>query len=249
MIICLRPQPDCDADVCALTAQGLQAVALPMLEIHYLPAPPDRLCHPDLSSHYQGLIITSKQAGRYLAAHAQDLPGLSAVPVWCVGSASAGIVRQAGFGIAGQARNGARDLAGRISRHAGGTKSAFLWLSGRDVHFDIRDCLSDAGISVDRIQIYQAEPLNRPQPAVSDRLSAGGQVGAMVFSARTFSQFEIWLSAHTDPAHKALITILAASQALADLALAAGFQTRTADAPEKDALLRLCRDWSAQINS
>ena len=39
MIICLRPQPDCDADVEELTRRAVHSVALPMLQIAYLSAP------------------------------------------------------------------------------------------------------------------------------------------------------------------------------------------------------------------
>lgn len=246
MIICLRPQPDCDADVSVLTAEGIQTVALPMLDILYLPDPPDLLSRPDLASQYQGLIITSKQAARYLAATAQDLPGLSALPAWCVGAASADILRSAGFQIADHGRSGAVELASRISRAAPGSQPAYLWLSGRDIHFDIGTCLSDAGVSVDRVIVYQAEPLNRPRPDITDRLAAGGRVGVVVFSARTFSLFETWRADHTAPAHKAQMTILAASPALAEQARAAGFETCTAEMPEREAVLGLCRDWSAQ---
>ena len=40
MIICLRPQPDCDADVAELTRRAVQSVALPMLQVAYLSGPP-----------------------------------------------------------------------------------------------------------------------------------------------------------------------------------------------------------------
>ena len=40
MIICLRPQPDCDADVEELTRRAVQSVALPMLQVNYLSGPP-----------------------------------------------------------------------------------------------------------------------------------------------------------------------------------------------------------------
>ena len=39
MIICLRPQPDCDADVAELTRLDVQSVALPMLQVAYLSGP------------------------------------------------------------------------------------------------------------------------------------------------------------------------------------------------------------------
>ena len=39
MIICLRPQPDCDADVAELTRRAVHSVALPMLQIAYVRPP------------------------------------------------------------------------------------------------------------------------------------------------------------------------------------------------------------------
>ena len=249
MIICLRPQPDCDADVVALSAEGIEARALPMLAIRYLPEALDQLSAPGTASGYQGLILTSKQAGRWLAAHAENLASLRHLPVWCVGPGSAEGLQTAGFQIAFTGRGGALDLMTAIRAQAAPSAGPFLWLSGRDIHSDIEAELRQDGLRVDRVILYQTEPLNRPQPAISDRLAAGGRVAAMVFSARTFRQFEVWLADQAAPAHNAQITILAASPALAALARAAGFETRSAQTPQRDALLGLCRDWSAESMS
>ena len=62
MIICLRPQPDCDADVAELTRRAVQSVALPMLQVSYLSGPPVLLSRADQPGCYQGIIITSKHA-------------------------------------------------------------------------------------------------------------------------------------------------------------------------------------------
>ena len=42
MIICLRPQPDCDADVAELTRRAVHSVALPMLQVKISICPPIR---------------------------------------------------------------------------------------------------------------------------------------------------------------------------------------------------------------
>ncbi len=54
MIICLRPQPDCDADVAELTRRAVQSVALPMLRVAFLSGPPVLLSSVDQLGSYQG---------------------------------------------------------------------------------------------------------------------------------------------------------------------------------------------------
>ena len=86
MIICLRPQPDCDADVAELTRRAVQSVALPMLQVAYLSGPPVLFSSADQPGDYQGIIITSKHASRYLADQLDASSELRCLPVWCVGS-------------------------------------------------------------------------------------------------------------------------------------------------------------------
>ena len=97
MIICLRPQPDCDADVAELTRLAVQSVALPMLQVAYLSGPPVLFSSADQPSDYQGIIITSKHASRYLVEQANASSELRSLPVWCVGSGSANILHRRGF--------------------------------------------------------------------------------------------------------------------------------------------------------
>ena len=57
MIICLRPQPDCDADVAELTRRAVQSVALPMLQVAYLSGPPVLFSSANQPGDYQGIIM------------------------------------------------------------------------------------------------------------------------------------------------------------------------------------------------
>lgn len=246
MIICLRPQPDCDADVSALKTRGLAATALPLLAIHYHNGLLDVLARPETINACQGIIITSKQASRYLAAHAGDLNGLTVLPIWCVGKGSADILRQAGYKAVFDGSGGARELAARIARDAETRNGPFLWLSGRDVSVDIAASLAGEGVQVDRLVIYQADALSRPDKTVQDRLASAEPVAAMVFSARTLAQFSFWLAQHAPGKDKADITVLAASSGLAEQARRAGFDARHAARPDRHALLQLCCDWSEQ---
>lgn len=249
MIICLRPQPDCDADVSALAARNIEAVALPMLTISYHRERPEQLSRAELAASGQGLLITSKQASRWLSAHAEELDYLRRLPVWCVGAGSAESLRQAGFQLAFEGRGSAADLAEEVGRRATASAGPFFWLSGRDIHVDIGACLAQTGIAVDRLIIYQADPVFPSGRPVQDRLDSGGQAAAMVFSARTLIQFDLWLAEQAGITDRSQITILAASPALADQARAAGFKVLQAARPDRTALLGLCRDWADQIIS
>lgn len=246
MILCLRPEPDSSEDVTELTRLDIEALPLPMLTISYTGGQDEQLCRPDIADVYQGLVITSKQASRFLSAQTETRPQLARLPVWCVGRGSAEILRQSGYQLAYTGSGTARDLATAISQQALAEDGPFLWLSGRDIHVDIGACLADTQISVDRLVIYQADAATPDREAVYDYLTSGGPVAAVVFSARTLMRFDSWLDEQAPLANKEQITILAASPALAEQARQAGFAVRQAARPDRQTVLQLCQDWSDQ---
>lgn len=247
MILCLRPEPDCTADVTELRARGINALPLPMLTIHYSGTATEQISHHENIAGYQGVVITSKQASRYLSAQAGQLTQLAGLPFWCVGKGSAEILRPGGYQLAFTGTGTARDLADAISQRVPAGDGPLLWLSGRDIHFDIGAALAQAQISVDRLIIYQADAATPSGVAVQDQLASGKPVAAMVFSARTLSRFDSWLREQMAFVHRNEITILAASAALAEQARLAGFAVCQAKRPDRHAVLQLCQDWSDQI--
>ena len=244
MIICLRPQPDCDADVAELTRRAVHSVALPMLQIAYLSGPPVLFSGAEQPGSYQGIIITSKQASRYLAVHAEASSELRCLPVWCVGSGSGDILRQAGFAIAYAGKGSAADLAGQIYQQ--GVAGPLLWLSGQEVHFDMTASLKAWGITVNRQIVYHTERLLTPYQVVKDHLLSSQPVAVIVFSARTLAQFQLWLAEYVPTAKLSQLTVLAASAGLAEKARAAGYSTLQADSPDRQAVLQLSVDWFQQ---
>jgi len=244
MIICLRPQPDCDADVAELTRRAVQSVALPMLQVAFLSGPPVLLSSVDQLGSYQGIIITSKQASRYLADHADVSSELRSLPVWCVGSGSTEILRQVGFAIAYAGKGSAADLARQICQQ--GEAGPFLWLSGRDVHLDITASLKVHGITVNRQVVYHTDRLLTPYQSVQEHLLSAQSAAVIVFSARTLAQFQLWLAEFVPTAKPAQLTVLAASSSLAEQARAAGYLTLQADSPDREAVLQLSVDWFQQ---
>ena len=244
MIICLRPQPDCDADVAELTRRAVQSVALPMLQVAYLSSPPLLSSTADQSGDYQGIIITSKHASRYLADQSDASSELRCLPVWCVGSGSANILRQAGFPIAYAGKGNAADLADQVCRR--GAAGPFLWLSGRDVHLDMTACLKAQGITVKRQVVYHADGLLTPYQVVQDHLLSEQKAAVIIFSARTLEQFQLWLAEYVPTAKPTQLTVLAASAGLAEQARAVGYQAFEADSPDRQAVLQLSVDWFHQ---
>ena len=244
MIICLRPQPDCDADVAELTRRAVQSVALPMLQVAYLSGPPVLFSRPDQIGCYQGIIITSKHASRYLADQPDASSELRCLPVWCVGSGSANILRQAGFAIAYAGKGNAADLADQVCQQR--VAGPFLWLSGRDVHLDMTARLKAQGIMVKRQVVYRADGLLTPYQVVQDHLLSEQPAAIIVFSARTFEQFQLWLAEFVPTAKPVQLTVLAASAALAEQARAAGYPAFKADSPDRQAVLQLSVDWFHQ---
>ena len=241
MIICLRPQPDCDADVAELTRRAVQSVALPMLQVAYLSGPSVLLSSADQSGDYQGIIITSKHASRYLADQPDASSELRCLPVWCVGSGSANILRQAGFAIAYTGKGNAADLADQVYQQR--VAGPFLWLSGRDVHLDMTARLKAQGIMVKRQVVYRADGLLTPYQVVQDHLLSEQPAAIIVFSARTLEQFQLWLAEFVPTAKPVQLTVLAASAALAEQARAAGYPAFKADSPDRHAVLQLSVDW------
>ena len=244
MIICLRPQPDCGSDVAELTRRSVQAVALPMLQVAYLPAPPVLSSSASQQSFYKGIIITSKQASRYLAEHVDASPAMRCLPVWSVGAGSAEILRQVGFEIAYAGNGSAAELADQICQQ--GASEPLLWFSGRDVHLDMAARLNGQGVTVSRQVVYHADGLLTPYQAIQDHLLSEQPAAVIVFSARTLEQFQLWLAKHVPVVKPAQLTVLAASAGLAQQARAAGFLALNAESPDRQAVLNLSVDWFQQ---
>ena len=198
----------------------------------------------DQRGDYQGIIITSKHASRYLADQLDAFSELRYLPVWCVGSGSANILRQAGFAIAYAGKGNAADLANQVCQQE--AAGPFLWLSGRDVYLDMTACLKAQGILVNRQVVYHADGLLTPSQVVQDHLLSEQKAAVIVFSARTLEQFQLWLAEYVPTAKPVQLTVLAASAGLAEQARAVGYPAFEADSPDRQAVLKLSVEWFHQ---
>lgn len=172
-ILVTRPEPGASATAARLAELGHEPILAPCLTITARAA--------KLPVLPAALIITSGQA----------VPGLPdrlrQVPVFCVGDATAGRLRQAGFTSVASAGGDASDLLRLISaRRLPGTH---VLVTGRALGLALTGQLRAAGIPVLRRVVYAARPVSALDAPVRAALAAGQIAAALFFSAETAAAF------------------------------------------------------------
>jgi uroporphyrinogen-III synthase len=152
---------------------GHEPVLAPCLSITPLPA--------RLLAHPGALIVTSGQAIPALPE------ALRNIPVFCVGGATAGKLRVAGFSRVESANGDAASLLRLItSRRLPGTH---VMAVGERHGLALARQLREAGISVLRRKVYAAQPLRALPEAASRALSRNEVDTALFYSAETARAF------------------------------------------------------------
>ena len=193
-ILVTRPEPGASATAARLVAMRHEPVLAPCLAVTARPA--------NLPENPAALIITSGQAVPALPR------ALHNVPVFCVGDATAGKLRAAGFSRVESASGDAADLLRLIrERHLPGLH---VMAVGERHGLALARQLRAAGFSVARRTVYAARPL-RALPEAARTALAGGEIRAALFysaeSARAFIRL--------NPPGTAKITAYALSPAVA----------------------------------
>lgn len=138
----LRPEPGASATFDRATAQGLQAVKLPMFAIEPLPwSPPADL------SLFDGLLVTSANGVRQAG---EGLRRLSSLPVYAVGPATAEAARDAGLKVAVAGSSGIDALLPSLD-----PRLRLLHLSGED-----RVELGKTAQSITQVPVYRARAID-----------------------------------------------------------------------------------------
>jgi uroporphyrinogen-III synthase len=106
-----------------------------------------------------------------------------------VGPATAAPLRAAGFSDVHTADGTAESLIAVIRRSADRLAGRLVYLSGVDISCDIGACLAPAGIFVDRVAVYRAEPAECMDPRISHDISRNGFDAAVFLSVRTATTF------------------------------------------------------------
>jgi uroporphyrinogen-III synthase len=172
-ILVTRPEPGASATAARLVAMGHEPVLAPCLSITPLPA--------RLLAHPGALIVTSGQAIPALPE------ALRNIPVFCVGDATAGKLRAAGFSRVESANGDATGLLRLVtSRRLPGTH---VMAVGERHGLALARQLREAGISVLRRKVYAAQPLRALPEAASRALSQHEVDTALFYSAETARAF------------------------------------------------------------
>ncbi len=193
-ILVTRPEPGASATAARLVGMGHEPVLAPSLVITPLA--------PRLPEAPAALIVTSGQAIPALPER------LWHIPVFCVGDATAGRMRAAGFSRVESAGGDASDLFRLITARR--LPGLHVMAAGERHGLALLRRLREAGISVQRRKVYAARPI-RQLPAEAAGDLAAGRIGAALFySAESAASFT-----RLNPAGTARVTAYALSPAVA----------------------------------
>ncbi|WP_162913159.1 uroporphyrinogen-III synthase [Rhodospirillaceae bacterium SYSU D60014] len=241
-----RPEADAAPVAEALRARGLETTVEPLLTIRPLPDAP-----LDLEG-VQALLFTSANGVRALAVHStaghSEIPDL---PVFAVGDATAEAARAVGFERVESAAGDVDDLARLVRDRLDPAAGPLLHVAGTVTAGDLAGDLGEAGFELRRAVLYEAEPVDRLSPAVTEALADGAFDLVLFFSPRTACSFVELVrrpaGVDTDPdlaerlaagcgKAEALCLSAAVAEAADDLPWR---QVRTAERPDLPSMLKL----------
>lgn len=232
-LLVTRPDEDASGLARVLEAMGHQAIASPLLAIHYLP---DVALPQD---DWQALLVTSANGVRALAQHPQAML-LKAVLVCAVGEASATAAREAGFARVSAATGDVEALSALVVRELKPEGGPLLHVAGSVVAGDLKGALEDHGFRVTRAVLYEARVAERLPEAARAAIVAETVDGVLLYSPRTAATFAALVEAEGLGEHirgiRAYCLSAAVGAALGHLAFAA---IEVAETPTQDALLAL----------
>lgn len=230
LILVTRPLPEAERTAASLARLGHSALIAPMLFISATDASFE-------ADRYRGLVMTSGNAARALAAHPARSTLLS-LPLFAVGRQTARAAKEFGFDQVLSADGDGADLVQLlVSRNA---KGPLLYLAGSDRARDLPGDLKAHGVDVDTAVVYRADAAaNLPQPAHS-ALSKGDVDGVLHFSRRTAAIFCGCLSSAGLTRAAKRVAHYCLSQRVSEPLVAAGIErVKIASTPDEDALLNL----------
>jgi len=176
-----RPQQDSEPLADALKSRGIEAVIEPLLVVNDLV---DQT-HPLNLDGVQAILITSANGVRALV-HATDRRDL---PVFAVGDATAGAVRQAGFRQVESAGGNVGSLAQLTYAALTPDAGDLLYVSGTVTAGDLTGPLERAGFTVRRAVLYDAKAADRLTPETIAGFKDGSIDIVLFFSPRTAEAF------------------------------------------------------------
>jgi uroporphyrinogen-III synthase len=174
-LLVTRPEPDASRTAEVLRARGHDVLVAPLLATLTIAA--------DFAGPYDGVLMTSANAARSLAAHprANELTGL---PCFTVGNRTAEAARAAGFREAASADGALDDLVNLVARRIT-SLGRLLYLAGEDRAGDLSGDLGVLGITVETVVIYQSVVAEKLPAHLAQALQQGSLDGALHYSRRS----------------------------------------------------------------
>lgn len=149
-------------------------IACPMLESHAMPWPASALTRAD------AIIVTSQTAVEMTANHIQSRD----IPVYAVGSATAGVASRMGFSNVVYANGTAAHLLEIIDE---ADFEAGVYLSARHVSRDLAEARPD---KIQRHIVYEMRPAQHLSAAAAKLMVSGRRFFVPFYSPRTLEVFE-----------------------------------------------------------
>lgn len=182
-LLVTRPAPDNEATAEALRGRGFEPLLAPMLVFQPLPFREANL------SEYTGVILTSANAIRAVAAH-PALAQLQRLPTFAVGERTGQAARDAGFASVRSAEGDAAALRELIVANVPPRKrAALLYLSAEETSRDLAGELGLRGVEVTSIAVYRMAALDELPATVCDAFAHGAIDAVLHYSRRSALAF------------------------------------------------------------
>ena len=230
-LLVTRPEPDASREAETLVARGHQAVLASLLEIEFGDWPLQL-------AGAQGLVASSRNAMRALAAHPQLGEALK-LPLFAVGEATAGAARELGFAEIVIGPGTAAELAALIASESEPGGGPFVHLAGETLAFDLKGALEAEGFVIQKSVLYRAIPADALPPEALNQLADGRLDGAILMSPRSAAIFAALVAKHGLAAQAARLVCYCLSKAVAEEAAPLGCKTHVAARPREEDVLAL----------
>jgi uroporphyrinogen-III synthase len=231
-LLVTRPEPDGERTAAVLRARGHEVMVAPLLRVA-------AIADADLGAGpHAGVIITSANAARALAAHPRRAE-LARLPVVAVGRRSAEAARAVGFDDVTSADGDARDLVRLVAARGSGMHAPLLYLAGEDRAADVAAELGRHGVPVRTVVVYRTVKAEAFPPSVRAELTAGTLAGVLHFSRRSAEAYLHCAEVAGIGAAALAPTHYCLSEQVAAPLTAAGARSVRAPRPDEAALLDL----------
>jgi uroporphyrinogen-III synthase len=178
-VIVTRAEPASADTVSRLKAAGYEAVLSPALTLESLPNAVLEM------TGIRHLIFTSANGARYF----QERSGMGEVTVWCVGEATAAVVRHGGGRDVREGRGNAADLAAMIIAAPDARQGGLLHVANEAAAGDLVATLEHAGLDARFSALYRTVPVRALAPAAMAALSTAPRSFVLIHSAKGASAF------------------------------------------------------------